>query len=155
MLGADLLSDALRFLLQRQGRFLVAGGHAAVDAEGQAHQRMAEEQALDLGQRQHADDLAGTLRVEEIAAMAELLFDQPEPGGAMEEACAGAGQDKGIPGLGNSSVMRRKALDGEVGLHQAGLEIEAPRPRKISSMRPQAKSPSNCLMRSWVREMFT
>ena len=36
---------------------VVAGGHAAIDGKRQADQRMAEQQALDLRQRQHADDL--------------------------------------------------------------------------------------------------
>jgi len=104
---------------------VVVGKDAAIGAERQRRQAVAEQAAVDFGQRQQADQRAVLLGEEEVGAMAEGGFDHPLPAGAVEEGGFGVGQDVGVPvgevgGLqqSNPDLGRRGGRGGgEFGLH--------------------------------------
>ena len=97
MVDAERLGEIRRGVDQRASGFGIGRRGAAVDGERQRDQRMAEQPALDLGQRQHADDVAVALGDEVVGAMAEDVFDDPAPADAVEEGRLGAAVDECIP----------------------------------------------------------
>ncbi len=68
---------------------VVGRDDAAVDAERRRDQRVAEQQALDLGERQHADDLAVALGEQVMGAVAEGALQHVLPVGEVEEGAVG------------------------------------------------------------------
>ena len=139
----------LRFQQLRAG--LIFSRHAAIDGEGQARQRLAEEHALDMRQRQHAGDAALLLRVQEVGLMSKHLQHDVLPAGAVEEGGLRACQHKGVPQRSAADVSGRKTFDGG---HGSQLGALAPG-RKIWSMRPQRKSCIRLCRRPSVRAMLT
>ena len=92
---------------KRRGRFdqrAPASGvgrrRAAVDAERQRHQRMAEQAALHLGQRQDAGDRARTLGDQIVRAVAKDVLDDLPPADAVKERRFGTALDECFPGGG-------------------------------------------------------
>src|SRR6185437_14877358 len=83
--------------VQGAARRLVDSDRPAADREGVRDQRVAEKQAANLGQRQHADDLRSALRREIVRAMAEGLGNEVAPSGPMEERRLWRGVDECIP----------------------------------------------------------
>ena len=145
--GAELLRDALGLGFQRRGGLVVVGGHAGIHRKRQAHQRMAEQQALDLRQRQHADDLPCPLGIQVERGVAEDVADQALPGGAVEEGGLRAPEHEGVPPRRHGRVGRGQPPDLQ-GVHAQWA-------RKMRSMRPQRKSCSSICRRSSMRPMFT
>ena len=103
--------DLLGLSLQRIGRSRIAGRHTAVIRERQAHQRVAKQQALDLGQRQHALDAAVALRIEEMGRVTEDLVQHPLPACAVEKGRLRTAQHKGVPARRRGSVAHRQLFD--------------------------------------------
>ena len=91
--------------VERRGSALTTRRHAAVDAERQAHQRIAEQRGAHVPERQHALDEAALLRVEKVGVVAEDAAHDALPAGAVEEGGLGAGHDEGVPrGIGAGVV---------------------------------------------------
>jgi hypothetical protein len=67
----ELRGEILRGLVERGAGGVVVGEDAAVGAERQRRQAVAEQAAVDFGQRQQADQRAILLGEEEVGAMAE------------------------------------------------------------------------------------
>ena len=109
--SAQVQGDLLGMSLQRIGRCRIAGRHTAVIRKRQAHQRMAKQQALDLGQRQHALDAAVALGIEEMGRVTEDLVQHPLPACAVEKGRLRAAQHKGVPARCRGSVAHRQLFD--------------------------------------------
>ncbi len=97
---AQFPRQVLGVAVQGGAGFAVAAGDAAIDAEGQGHEAVAEEAAADLAQGQDADDGPFPFRHQEVGAMAEGLFDDALPAKAMKERGVGFLLDEGVPGGG-------------------------------------------------------
>ena len=68
-----------------------------VDGEGKGNQRVTEQDALDVRERQHAFDAPGPLHIQKMRAMAKDLGDDLLPAGAMEKRRAAASCDESVP----------------------------------------------------------
>ena len=77
----ELASEGLRRLVKRPRGGIMIGQNAAIGAERQRSQTMAEQPAVDFGQRQHAHDVAAALGQQKMGAVAERLFDHALPAG--------------------------------------------------------------------------
>ena len=95
----DAQTPAKRLRRAMQGGDCVRLGrrHAGERAERQRDERMAEEEALDFGERQHAGDAGGALREKIMRAMAEAAFDDLLPPAAVKERRVGTKLDEPIP----------------------------------------------------------
>ena len=103
--------------LERSVRRLVGGDDAAIDAERGRDQRVAEQEALDLGQRQHAHDFAATLREQVVRAVAESAAQHVLPFGEVEERAFGVvrGRTRSMP-----ADRSRRNLDSYSLSHDSG-----------------------------------
>src|SRR5690606_1800915 len=105
-LGRELVGARLE---QWRGRRV--SGDSAVRAEGQRHERVPEEQASNLRERQYRDDVAAALRVEVPRAVTELLLEELRPRGKMEERRVGADAHERVPTL---PIAGRQQSDDEI-----------------------------------------
>src|SRR5260221_1580883 len=121
-----------------------AGSHvercrAAIDAEGGGDERIAEEAAGDVDERQHAADHAVLLGKEIIGAMAEAIGDDALPAGPVKECRRAALRDESVPFC---DAVGGEFADDDPGLHalhaQPGNSASSTR-----SVRSHAKSPNS------------
>ena len=136
-----LLRELLGLVLPAPARgFGAVGRHAAVDGERQADQRVAEQQALHVRQRQHAFDAAVGFGVQEVRVVAEDLAQDLLPAGAVEEGGLGQAMTKASQRRAAAASCTDRRLDGRHG--RSGMQRQlaiagAARSRKMWSMRPQ------------------
>jgi hypothetical protein len=127
--------------VQGAAGLVVDRGHAAVHGKRQRYQRMAEQQAPDLGQRQHADDLVAALGQQVVAGVMEHPFEDLAPAEAMEEARLRAGEHEALPAFAIAGQTRPHA-DARIAEQGVLHGVHAARKPNTSSTRPQRKSPS-------------
>ena len=103
MLHAKLARQAVGLALEQGNGVatgICGGGDAAIDAEWQGRQRMTEEPALDLGQRQHGNDLAIALGKQEERTVTKHRAHDLLPGRQVKEGGLRAGTHEGVPARG-------------------------------------------------------
>ncbi len=136
-IGSESRHQGDRGAVERLACRLVERRRSAVDAEGSRDERIAEESAGDMDEREHAADLAAPLGKEIIGAVAETVGDDSAPAGPMEEGRRAASCDKRVPFHG--------AVGGELTDDEAGRQIPHSQPGSSASstrsIRSQAKSP--------------
>lgn len=97
MVDPKTLCQQLRLLLKGPCTAFVLSCHAAIDSERQAGQRIAEQRALDMRQRQHARDAALIVRVKKVRVVAEHVPHEMLPATAVEEGGVERCLDEGVP----------------------------------------------------------
>ena len=97
VLDAEAAREVAGGSFERRVRVLVGRDDAAVDAERRRDQRVAEQQALHLGERQHADGLAVALGEQVMRAVAKRAVQHVLPLGQVEERALGVAVDEGVP----------------------------------------------------------
>ena len=90
-------AEARRIFGQRQCRFVVIGGDAAIDAEGERHERVAEQARGHVNERQDADQPPAAPGAAVMSLVPEAPLDHAAPAGAMEKAGIGMGVDEAFP----------------------------------------------------------
>ena len=104
MIDTQSDSQFLCFFFKRLRCLRVAGGDATVNGKGQGGQRIAEEQAFDVGQGKDTEDFSITLGVQEISRMAKYFAENALPLGPMEKSGFRAVEDKLVPPCGISCI---------------------------------------------------
>ena len=104
-------SQRLRGLIQHLSGFRRVGDDAAIDAERQGDQGVAEQRAADLAQWQHPLDTAIPLGQEKVARLAKAFLNHPAPAVAMEKGRRWRAQHIGIPsgGVGGDGISDSQA----------------------------------------------
>jgi len=97
VLDAEVASEGLRSVDETLRRLGIVGGRAAVDRERERRQRVAEEPALHLRERQDADEVGTTLGDEVVSAVTELVLEDLAPADAVEERRRRATLDERFP----------------------------------------------------------
>ena len=97
---------------------IVRGG-STVDAERQRHQRMAEQAAPDLGQRQHAADRVAALGDQVMAAMPKDVLEDLAPADAMEERRRRGSASTNASQRAASPAVERAGRDRAIGVARA------------------------------------
>ena len=110
VLDAERSREVDRGVDERPLGVRVARGRSAVDAERQRHERVAEEAALHLRERENAGDLAAALGQPIVRPMAEVVLEDAAPADAVEERRLRAAPDECVPPLG---VTRREVANDE------------------------------------------
>ena len=151
VIDAKLARQVAGRLLERRVGRVVGGDDAAVDAERRRDQGVAEQQALDLGERQHATDLAVALGEQVVRAVAEgARAARPAirrggrtclPGERGRTRSRPGGR---IPGMDGPRQLHAPQSDPPLhdcgGWSSPGLGLSWLQTPKTSSMRPQLKS---------------
>ncbi len=109
MVDVERIGEIGRRFDQRAASFGVGRRRAAVHAERQRDQRVAEQAALHLGERKDAGDRAGALGDEIVRAVAKDTFDDVPPADAMKEGRVGTALNEFFPGSGIGSGERAHA----------------------------------------------
>jgi hypothetical protein len=107
----DDAAECLRLQFQRLGGCRTGGRHPAIDRKGQGDQRVPEEQAFHLCQRQYPLDHTGTLGEKKVCAMTEDLAQDSLPAGLVEKGGLRTRFNEGVPACQRSRVVRVQALD--------------------------------------------
>ena len=158
---AELARQRIGGAVQHGQHGRMFGDRAAVHAERHRAQRMAEQAALDFGQRQHADDAAVLLDVVEEGLDAERSLDHRLPAGQVEEGGGGGGAHEGVPAAVGFRLEQVQAQGPRRRCRRAALFVGGfddrvhGRPRKMRSMRSQAKSRASASRRPSIRSIFT
>jgi hypothetical protein len=87
-------------LIERLCARLVAREWPAVDAVGSGDQRIAEQPARHMNERQHAGDAIVAPGLKEMTRVPEAALDHLFPASAMEKSGAGRGLDEAVPSRG-------------------------------------------------------
>src|SRR5262245_43519169 len=113
---AEPLGELARRSVEERDRRRVSRRDAAVHAKRQRHERVAEEETLDLREGQNADEAPRALREQVIGAVTEAVRDDFLPARAMEERRLQAARDERVPAR-EIAVRREADLDtgGELG----------------------------------------
>jgi hypothetical protein len=100
-------------MFQSRGRRRAAGSHPAINGKGKRHQRVPEEQALDLRQRQDTLDDTRTLGIEKMRTMPEDLTHDALPPGLVEKGGFLAGFNERVPAIDGPRVVGIQAADAD------------------------------------------
>ena len=134
---------------------VIVHGSPAVDGERQRHQRMPEQQAVDLRQRQDAGYLAASLGEQVVGSVPEHALDDVAPSDAMKERRVGTARNEVIQRA-RSSLRERPYLERPVHCKPIRIVgVHAASRSKTRSMRSQRKSLSSCRNLSSVRLRLT
>ncbi len=143
---------------QRASGFGIGRRRAAIHAEGQRDQRVAEQAAPDLGQRQDAGYCAGTLGDQVVCAMAKDVLDDVPPADAVKERRFGTALDEFFPrgGIGCDEGPHADAVGRASDADDfAGRRFHHVPPfRKTRSTLSQRKSARRLFRRGSVRSRF-
>ncbi len=95
--GAEAAAEIGGMLGEGGGGRGIVGEHAAIDTEGQADERVAEEAGFYLGQGQHAGDGAVLFGDQVVGLVIEGAGNDVAPGGLVEEGGGRVGVDVAVP----------------------------------------------------------
>ena len=109
VVDVQLARELAGCLRERGMRSLVRRNDAAVDAEWRRDQGVAEQQALDVRERQHTANLAALgLRQEIVGWVPERALQHVLPFGEVEERALGMRLDKSVP---RGAIRQREGTD--------------------------------------------
>ena len=111
MVDAQRLSQSLRLRLERDRSYFCHRGNATIYREWERHQRIAEQKAVHMGERQNTLQHTILLRIEEVGAMPEHVGNDFLPPGPVKKRRPFAGMHKRIPTPRSGAVIALKSLD--------------------------------------------